>query len=140
MFLIDHTITNTITQAMYAQCDNDGNNYLFLDGIIDWHTSKDGSEKMNNHYESNHHAAICVSSGWGLFCQWKVGSTTWQKMSKLKESHPLQTTEFAFIHNFVDQCEYNSWVGWILKNWHHFISKVESRNTHHHKKTPLVSH
>ena len=34
--------TNIIAQSMYAQCDADGNKYLLLDALVDYH--KDNKE------------------------------------------------------------------------------------------------
>jgi hypothetical protein len=33
--------------------------------------------------------------GWQIYCQWKDGSLSWEKLSNLKESHPLETAEYA---------------------------------------------
>ena len=34
--------------------------------------------------------------GLELCCEWMDGSTSWQNLSNLKESHSLQVVEFAF--------------------------------------------
>ena len=36
-----------------------------------------------------------TTAGWQICCQWKDGSTSWEKLSELKESHLVQTAEFA---------------------------------------------
>jgi hypothetical protein len=36
------------------------------------------------------------TKGWDLCCKWKDNSTSWQKLSELKESYPLQVAEFMF--------------------------------------------
>ncbi len=33
--------------------------------------------------------------GWQLCCQWKDGSTSWENLADLKESHPIETVEYA---------------------------------------------
>jgi len=33
--------------------------------------------------------------GWQICCQWKDGSTSWENLFDLKESHPLETAEYA---------------------------------------------
>jgi hypothetical protein len=35
--------------------------------------------------------------GWQLCCQWKDGSTSWENLAHLKESHPIETAEYAKI-------------------------------------------
>ena len=41
--------------------------------------------------------------GWELCGEWKDGSTSLQKLSDLKESHPLQVAEFAFAAQLADE-------------------------------------
>ena len=36
-----------------------------------------------------------ITAGWQICCQWKDGSTSWEKLFELKEFHPVQTAEFA---------------------------------------------
>jgi hypothetical protein len=33
--------------------------------------------------------------GWQACCQWKDESTSWENLAGLKESHPLETAEYA---------------------------------------------
>ena len=47
------------------------------------------------------------TGGWELCCEWKDGSTSWQKLSDLKESHPLQVAEFAFAAQIADEPAFN---------------------------------
>jgi hypothetical protein len=35
---------------------------------------------------------------WEKCCKWKGDSNRLQKLSDLKESHPFQVAEFAFVH------------------------------------------
>ena len=52
----------------------------------------------------------CSTRGWELCCEWKDGSTSRQKLSDLKESHPLQVTEFAFAAQIADEPTFTLWV------------------------------
>ena len=83
---------NTIAQIMYAQCDPDGNHYVMFDSIVYFRRSTtelcyadqkvlkaDGRSFMRRN-----------TAGWHLCIQWKGGSTSWDKLSDLKKSHPLE--------------------------------------------------
>ena len=74
---------------MYAQCDPDGNQYFMFDSIVDFRRittalcyddhkvlKADGRSFMRRN-----------NAGWQLCIQWKDGSTSWDKLSNLKESH-----------------------------------------------------
>ncbi len=88
---------NLIASAMYAQCDPDGNQYVLLDSLVDHRcfdmviqpadqkvVRPDGRTYMKRN-----------TIGWQICCQWKDGSTSWENLSDLKESHPLETAEYA---------------------------------------------
>ena len=71
---------------MYAQCDVDGNEYLLLDSFVDVqkdHTaiSLDEQKSVHNGREYMRRTTI----GWHVCCQWKDGSTSWEKLSDVKE-------------------------------------------------------
>ena len=83
---------NNISQSMYAQCDPDGNQYFMFDSIVDFRRSTtalcyadqtvlkaDGRSFMYR-----------TTAGWHLCIQWKDGPTSWEKLSKSKESHPVE--------------------------------------------------
>ena len=44
---------------------------------------------------------------WELCCERKDGSTSWQKLLDLKESHPLQVAEFPFAAQIADEQAFN---------------------------------
>ena len=67
--------------------------------------------------------------GWELCCEWKDGSTSWQKLSDLKESHPLQVAEFALAVNIADEPAFNWRVSWVLKKRDWIISLVKCQST-----------
>jgi hypothetical protein len=58
-----------------------------------------------------------------------------QKLSDLKESHPLHVTEFAFAMQIADEPAFNWWVSWVLKKRDWIISLFKRRSTRYHKRT-----
>jgi hypothetical protein len=89
---ITELTANLIAESMYAQCDPDGNEYVLLDSIID-HRRLDTMTKLSDQ------TVVCNSGrtfkrrntiGWQLCCQWKDGLTSWEQLSDLKESHPIE--------------------------------------------------
>eukprot|EP00804_Cyclotella_cryptica_P016150 CCRYP_004245-RA/>CCRYP_004245-RA protein AED:0.42 eAED:0.42 QI:0/-1/1/1/-1/0/1/0/129 len=77
----------------------------------------------------------CSTKSWELCCEWKDGSTSWQKLSDLKESHPLQVAEFAFAAQIANEPAFNWWVNWVLKKRDRIISLVKHRSAQYHKRT-----
>ena len=90
---------NIIAEPMYVQCDADGNEYLLLDVIVDHHKNNRTislTEQQTSIWGRpvNHK----TSAGLQMCYQWKDSSTSWEKLSELKEFHPVQTAEFAVAH------------------------------------------
>eukprot|EP00804_Cyclotella_cryptica_P026575 CCRYP_014011-RA/>CCRYP_014011-RA protein AED:0.14 eAED:0.14 QI:0/0/0/1/0/0.25/4/0/793 len=122
---------NVITEAVYAQCDADGNQYVLLDAIVDYRKDPSVAVARNDQVSIIDGKKIIKRSthGWELCCEWKDGSTSWQKLSDLKESHPLQVDEFAFTAQFTDELAFNWWVSWVLKKRDRMFSLVKCRSS-----------
>ena len=122
---------NAIAQALWAQCDPDGNQYVTLHAIVD--SRKDPSEAVSKKKQvrmvNGKRVVTRSTKGWELLCEWRDGSTSWQKLRDLKESHPLQVAEFAFAAGIAEEPAFNWWVGWVLKKRDRIISLVKKRRT-----------
>jgi hypothetical protein len=106
---------NVIAEPVYAQCDANKNQYILLDAIIDYRKDPSVAMARDNQVSIVDGKKIVKRStrGWELCCEWKDGSTSWQKLPDLKESHPLQVAEFAL--QIADEPAFNWWVSWVLK-------------------------
>jgi hypothetical protein len=120
---------NVIAEAVYAQCDADGNQYVLLDAIVYYRKDPSVAVARDNQVSIVNGKKIvkCSTRGYELCCEWKDGSTSWQKLADLKESHPLQVAEFAFAAQIADEPAFNWWVSWI--------SLVKCRSAQYHKHT-----
>ena len=74
---------NVIAEAVYAQCDADGNQYVLLDAIVDYRKDPSVAVARNDQVSVVDGKKIVKRStrGWELCCEWKDGSTFWQKYS-----------------------------------------------------------
>ena len=78
--------------------------------------------------------AICKTiSGWQICCQWKGSSTSWEKLSELKEFHPVQTTEFAVVQGMGHKPAFNCWVKHVLKKRDRIIASIRKWQTRYLK-------
>ncbi len=73
--------------------------------------------------------------GWQVCCQWKDGSKSWENLADLKESHPLETAEYAVTQGIDHKPAFNWWVPHVLKKHGWIISLVCKRTTHYLKST-----
>ena len=82
---------NIIAQSMYAQCDADGNEYLLLESFVDYRKESGALRIDEQEIVVRGRKSLRRSTkGWKICCQWKDNSTSWEKLSDLKESHPVQ--------------------------------------------------
>ena len=73
-----------------------------------------------------------TTKGWRLCVKWKDGSTSWEKLSNLKESNPVEVAEYATAVGIDDQPAFKWWVPHVLRKRDRIIQKVKTR---YHKRT-----
>ena len=74
-----------------------------------------------------------TTAGWKLLVKWRDQSESWVKLSDLKESHPVETAEFAKLSGLHDEPGFAWWVPHTLKKRNAIISAmmVRLRKTTH---------
>jgi hypothetical protein len=77
----------------------------------------------------------CSTIGWQVCCQLKDGSTSWENLADLKESHPLETAEYAVTQGIHHKPAFTWWVPHVLKKRDQIISLVCKRTTRYLKRT-----
>ena len=100
---------NVIAESMYAQCDKDGNQYILLDTFVDYRFN-DAALAVEDQLKvdrSGKRSYRRSTAGVQLCCQWKDGSTSWEKLSDLKGSHPLETARYAKAQGLLDRVAFN---------------------------------
>ena len=126
---------NAIAEAMYAQCDDDGNEYLLFDCIVD---HKKSDKALTNATQGfSHNGKECMrrsTVGWHLCVQWLDGSTSWQSLRDLKESYPLQVAEYAVTQGIDSEPAFNWWVPFVLKKRERIIKAVKGREAKYLKR------
>ncbi len=107
----DETVLNTnlIAEAMYAQCNLDRNQYVLLDSIIDYRWLDTAIRPYDQKviWPDRRTYMKCSTIGWQVYCQFKDGSTSWENLADLKESHPLETAEYAMTQGIDHEPAFN---------------------------------
>jgi len=117
---------------MFAQCDVDGNQFRLMDELVDYKTD-DTAVKFADRFVTvngqQHHKKS--TAGWSLCVQWRDGSTSWEKLSDLKESYPVEVAEFAVAQGIDHEPAFGWWVPYVLKRRDRIIAAVNKR---YHKR------
>ena len=124
---------NIIAENMYAQCNPDGEQFLLMEGISNHKRDQSAVEKADEYVIHNGRSTLRkTTKGWRLCVKWKDGSTSWEKLSNLKESNPVEVAEYATAVGIDDQPAFKWWVPHVLRKRDRIIQKVKTR---YHKRT-----
>ncbi|CAJ1941748.1 unnamed protein product [Cylindrotheca closterium] len=96
-------------------------------------TDKTAIQPGNNRFR--YHGRLVqkrTTKGWQLCVQWKDGTTTWERLSDLKESFPSEVAEYSVATGIDHLPAFKWWVPYTLKKRNAIIAKVKSR---YHKRT-----
>jgi hypothetical protein len=77
--------------------------------------------------------------GWQVCCQLKDGSTSWENLADLKESHPLETAKYAMTQGIDHEPAFNWWVPHVLTKRDQIIFLVRIQTTRYLKRTHKFS-
>ena len=108
---------NIIAESLYSQCDPDGNQCVLLEEIVDHQRLAPAIRFADQKVaRANSRTYLKRSTiGWQLCCQWKDGSSSWENLIELKESHPIETAKYAKIIGLDHEPACNWWVCHVLK-------------------------
>jgi hypothetical protein len=121
---------NTIAENMLTQVDCDGYSKTLMVGIVDFKkdeaTAISKAEKWVVTARGQRRLRMSTA-GWKLLIQWRDGSETWVPLKDMKESHPVETAEFARARGIDDEVAFAYWVPYTLRKRDVIISAIKSR-------------
>ena len=92
--------TNMIAESLYSSCNEEGNHYSLLQGIVSHRTTADALKISEGFCEINGvRRRKITTTGWELQIQWVDGTCSWLPLKDIKESNPLQVAEYEVSRN-----------------------------------------
>ena len=120
---------NIIAENIFSQMDDEGNLFTLMKEIVDhrtnkhavkgpdgWHTTKTGQKRRKP-----------TTKGWELLCGWKDGTSSWVKLTDLKESFPIELAEYAHNNKIIDEPAFAWWAYYVLKKRDRIIMKAKTK-------------
>ena len=104
---------------MITQVDHEGYSTTLMNSIVDYKKDDAVAIFKADKYVITRRGRrqLCKSTvGWKLLVQWKDGSETWIPLKDMKNSHPVETAEFAFARGIDDKVAFIYWVMYTLRN------------------------
>ena len=107
--------TNIIAECLYTQCDVEGKQFHLMEAIVDHKMTDDAVQKEDMYFmlRGTQHMKR-TTKGWMLCVQWKEKSTSWEKLSDMKESYPVEVAEYATAIGIQDEPTFAWWAKAVL--------------------------
>ena len=125
----DLYMANIIAENMYAQVDEEGNQYQLMNEITD-HRKDASAISINDGFVANSSGNAVpkkTTRGWELLVSWKDGSSDWIKLKDIKDAYPVQIAEYAVANRIIDEPAFNWWAKSVLRKRNRIISKLKSK-------------
>jgi hypothetical protein len=118
---------------MYAQCDEEGNQFLMLQDIVGQKTDGHAVGCADMYIKVGRNIKIRkTTKGWHLCVEWKDGTTSWGQLDDLKEINHVGVAEYAATKNLHGEQAFAWWVPHVLKKRNRIIAAMTKR---YHKRT-----
>ena len=101
-----------IAENMLTQVDSDGFTRSVMKGIVDYKKDPDSAVNRDDRWVYTHSGQCRLrktTTGWKLLVVWNDGSETWIPLKDMKESHPVETAEFAKARGISDEPAFAWW-------------------------------
>jgi len=120
-------------ENLLSQVNGEGNQYqIFKDIINHWKDPKHAVEKANQYFtKGGHKYKKKTTTGWDLLeVKWKDGITSWLPLKTLKETNPIQVTEYTKANKIDSEPAFDWWVPVVMhqKTW--LIASAMSQHQH----------
>jgi hypothetical protein len=119
---------NLIAENIYSQVDSEGCSFSVIKEIVDHRTNGHAVAIDDGYLETNAGQRRCrqTTKGWELLCDLADQTLDWIALRDLKESMPVQVTEYAMANKLTEQPAFAWWVRDVLCRQDRIISKVKS--------------
>ena len=121
---------NVIAENMLTQVDSEGFSVTLMEAIVDYRKKHGVAVDKPDQFvvtKRGQKRLIKSTKGWSLLVRWKDGSETWVPLADLKESHPVETAEFAKARGIDDEPAFAWWVPYTLRKQDAIIASLKRR-------------
>ena len=120
----------TIAESMLVQVDSEGVRTIMMEGIVDYQKNDAVAVQKQDQYVYNKNGRRRMrktTMGWELLVKWRDQSESWVRLCELKESHPIETAEFAMARGIQDQPAFVWWVPFMLRKRDAIVYAIKTR-------------
>jgi hypothetical protein len=116
---------NVIAENMYDKCDIEGRQYNLMEGIVDHKTDGHAVEPADMYIKHGSNKQLSkTTKGWNFCIECKDGITSWERLSYLKESNPVEVAEYAVAKILLYAPDFLWWASHFLKKRSRIVADV----------------
>ena len=111
---------------MFSQCDDAGNQYRLMSGIVD-HKSNNKAVSKSDQYVviRGRQFPRNTTVRWKLCVEWRYGSTSWELWSNKKEAYPVLVAEYATTQEITEEPAFAWWCPYFLRKRDRIIAVLK---------------
>jgi hypothetical protein len=99
----EYTVNIIVDNMLYAQCDEEGNQFNLMECIVDHNNDGHDVECADIYIKHGSNKQVRkTTKGWHLCIEWKEGTTSWERLAYLKEINPVEVVEYDVSKNLHD--------------------------------------
>ena len=106
---------NTLTEHLFSQVDEEGNQYRLFKAIVGHRKTKRTVDKADQYRINNgKRTKKQTTADWGLEVEWADGTTSWLPLKELKESNSVETAQYAHNNRIIEEPAFDWWAAHVL--------------------------
>lgn len=120
---------NLIAQNMISQADDDGFSKTMMEGIVDYRKEESALSERDARIVMRRGQSRMrkTTQGWRLLVRWRDGNESWVHLKDLKDSHPVETAEFAVARGIDREPAFAWWVPHTLRRRSAILGALKTR-------------
>ena len=121
---------NIIAENMLTQVDSDCMSTALMEAIVDHRRDDEKALQHHDKYVQTKNGRRHLRKtmmGWELIIKWKDKSESWIKLADMKESHPVEVSEYARARGTHKNPAFEWWVPHTLKKRQVILSGLKKR-------------
>ena len=121
---------NCIAENMLTQVDSDGYSLTMMKGIIDFKKDDAAAVDKQDGFVTTRQGVkkpMKTTQGWKLLVQWADDTESWIPLKDMKESHPVEVSEFAMARGIDGEPAFVWWMPYTLRKRSVILSKLKAR-------------
>ena len=102
---------------------------MMIDEIVDHRVMEEATPKNEGNFitRSGMKRKKRTTQGWEICVQWKYGSTNWIELKDLKDSYPVDLSNYVVTNKIQDEPAFAWWVPYVLSKRKNIIAKLRSK-------------